>query len=65
MAFKSNTFKVQPKRRSVAGQSAKTLQIRHKKAIDKVVADAKSLAEDRRRTLAEISDSKLRTSAAR
>jgi hypothetical protein len=65
MALKSTTFKVgkaNPKR--VDSQKAR-LETRHKGAIEKVVSEARSLAEDRRTKLQGISSPALRVSAIR
>jgi hypothetical protein len=63
MAFKSSTFNVA--QGGIATGSKKTLLYRHKVEIDRVVKEAKNLAEDRRRVLEKITDPKLRASAAR
>jgi len=65
MGFKSSTFRVQTNGKTTAKSGAKTLQSRHKGAMEEVVNEAKHLADERRRTLEQISDSKLRISAAR
>ncbi|HEX3863657.1 MAG TPA: hypothetical protein VHY35_18395 [Stellaceae bacterium] len=65
MAFKSTTFTVRSGKNLPTETRKKDLEGRHKQAMDKVIADAKNLADDRRRTLEEIKDQTLRTSAAR
>jgi len=64
MAFKSSTFKVRAKG-GIASGSEKALQHRHKSEMDRVVREAKNLAEERRRALEQITNTKLRISAAR
>lgn len=64
MALKSSTFKVVKTNRTTAAAKA-SLERRHKGAIDKVVSDARTLAEDRRTALKSITSPALRTSASR
>ena len=66
MALKSSTFKVgiEPSLSTIDSEKAR-LETRHKGAIEKVVSDARTLAEDRRTTLRGISSSALRVSATR
>lgn len=65
MALKSSTFKVGKTNRKTVGSQKACLETRHKGAMEKVVSEARTLAEDRRTTLRGISSSALRVSAAR
>lgn len=65
MTFKSKTFTVRTTTSQATQAAKKTLERRHQRAMEKVVADAKSLAEDRRRSLGEITNRTLRLSASR
>ncbi|MDP9415675.1 MAG: hypothetical protein M3Q08_16670 [Pseudomonadota bacterium] len=65
MALKSSTFAVQAGSSAKADAKKKALLERHRKSVEKVVADAKSFSEDRKRKLSQITDVKLRESAAR
>ncbi|MBK1976273.1 hypothetical protein JIX58_11015 [Brevundimonas diminuta] len=65
MALKSSTFKVGKANRKTVGSQKAGLETRHKGAIEKVVSEARALAEDRRTTLRGISSSALRVSATR
>ena len=65
MALKSSTFKVGSANRTAVGSQKTGLETRHKTAIDKVVKDARALADDRRKALSGISNTALRTSATR
>jgi len=65
MALKSSTFKAAKANPKTVGSQKATLEIRHKGAIDKVVSEARTLAEDRRKALSEISSPALRASATR
>lgn len=65
MTLKSNTFTAQPGGNAKADAKKKLLLKRHSGAIGKVIADAKTFSEDRKRALDRISDTKLRESAAR
>jgi hypothetical protein len=65
MALSSNTY-VLPKGSSAkADVTKKNLLNRHYEAVAKVLADAKTLSEDRKRDLGKIDDESLRQSAAR
>lgn len=65
MALKSSTFKVAKAHPKTVGSQKAGLENRHKGAIDKVVSDARTLAEDRRKALSGISSRALRVSATR
>jgi hypothetical protein len=65
MALKSNTFAVQASSGAKADAKKKALLERHRKSVEKVVADARSFSDDRKRKLSKITDVKLRESAAR
>jgi len=65
MALKSNTFAVQAASSAKADAKKKALLERHRKSVEKVVADARSFSDDRKRKLSQITDAKLRESAAR
>lgn len=64
MALKSTTFKAKANPKTVDTKKAR-LEGRHKSEIDKVVSDARNLADDRRQALSGISSFALRTSATR
>ena len=64
MALKSTTLTVQANSPSAAVSKEQLLK-RHQQAIEKVIKEAKDFKEDRKRTLDQISDTKLRESAAR
>ncbi len=65
MALKSSTFAIQAGSSVKSDIKKKALLARHGKSVEKVVADAKSFSDDRKRKLSQISDVKLRESAAR
>lgn len=65
MALKSSTFKVGSANRTTVGSKKTGLETRHKVAIEKVVKDARTLADDRRKALSSISNTALRVSATR
>ncbi len=65
MALKSSTFAVPTGNDAKAKARKELLLIRHRGAIEKVVADAKSFSEDRKRALNRIEDALLRESASR
>ena len=65
MALRSSSFAVETHGSARADAKKKLLQQRHKTAMAKVLADAKSFSADRRRALDEITDETLRESAAR
>jgi hypothetical protein len=65
MALKSSTFKVAKANPKTVGSQKARLETRHKGAIDKVVSEARTLAEDRRKALSGISSPALRISATR
>jgi len=65
MALKSSTFTVQAGSSIKADAKKKALLARHGKSVERVVADAKSFSDDRKRKLSQISDLELRESAAR
>lgn len=65
MGLSSSTLAL-PKKASGKAKTKKSgLLTRHRQAVDKVVADAKSFSEDRQRELGKIADEGLRQSAAR
>jgi len=65
MALKSSTFAIPASSSVKADAKKKALLARHGQSVEKVVADAKSFSDDRKRKLSQISDLKLRESAAR
>lgn len=65
MALRSSSFAVESHGGARSDEKTKLLQQRHKAAMAKVLADAKSFSDDRRRALDEITDEALRQSAAR
>jgi hypothetical protein len=65
MALKSTTFKVGKANPKTVGSQKARLETRHKGAIEKVVSEARTLAEDRRTKLRGISSPALRASATR
>jgi hypothetical protein len=67
MALKSSTFVVRAGGVANADAEARKERLlgRHRGAIERVVADAKTFSEDRRRALDRISDKQLRDSASR
>lgn len=65
MALKSTTFRVAIADSKTVSRAKERLESRHKVAIDKVVSDARSLAEDRRVALKGITNKALRVSAGR
>lgn len=67
MALKSSTFAVRAGSTASADAEARKERLlgRHRGAIEKVVADAKTFSEDRKRALERISDRQLRESASR
>ncbi len=65
MALKSSTFEVAKANPRTVGAQKAGLETRHKAAIDKVVSEARTLAEDRRKALSDISSAALRASATR
>ncbi len=65
MALKSSTFAVPAGSDAKAKARKELLLTRHRGAIEKVVADAKSFSEDRKRALDRIEDALLRESASR
>lgn len=65
MALKSSTFKVGSANRTTVGTKKSRLETRHKDAIEQVVKEARTLADDRRRALGGISNTALRVSAKR
>jgi hypothetical protein len=65
MALSSSTYAL-PKGSSAKADAAKEdLLTRHRNAVEKVVADAKTFSNDRKRDLGKIADEDLRQSAAR
>ena len=65
MTLKSKSFKVAESDAKTLDQSKVRLETRHKGEIDKVVSDARSLAEDRRAALNRITNPALRERASR
>lgn len=65
MALSSSTYALPKGGKAKATAAKKGLLMRHRAAVQKVVADAKSLSDDRKRDLSKISDRALRESAAR
>ena len=65
MALASSTFAVQASRSQDADVRRERLLHRHRAAVDKVVADARTFSEDLERTLSEITDEDLRQAASR
>ena len=65
MALNSSTFVIQTGSSTKADAKKKALLARHGKSVEKVVADAKFFSNERKRKLSQISDAKLRESAAR
>jgi hypothetical protein len=65
MALKSSTYALQKGAGAKASAKKKALLARHRNAMDKVLADAKSFSDDRKRKLDTIADATLRQSAAR
>lgn len=65
MVLKSNTFAIPAGSNVKADAKKKALLARHDKSVEKVVADARSFSDDRKRKLSQISNLKLRESAAR
>lgn len=65
MGLSSSTLALPKKAGTKAKSKTSGLLMRHRKAIDKVVADAKTFSDDRKRDLEKIADEGLRQSAAR
>jgi hypothetical protein len=65
MALKSDTFKLTKTDAKTVGTKKVDLENRHKCEMEKVVSDARALAEDRRKALSSISSAALRVSANR
>ena len=65
MGLSSSTYALAKVSRAKADAEKKGLLERHRHAVEKVVADAKILSEDRKRDLSQIADDGLRQSAAR
>jgi hypothetical protein len=65
MALKSSSFKMAKANPKTVDSKTAGLEHRHKDAINGVVRDARTLADDRRRTLSGILNAGLRASAAR
>lgn len=65
MALKSSTYALQKGPDAKASAKKNALLARHRNAVEKVLADAKSFSDDRRRKLNTITDATLRQSAAR
>ncbi|WP_067614106.1 hypothetical protein [Erythrobacter sp. QSSC1-22B] len=65
MALSSSTYFLSKGNSTKAGAKKKILLRRHRNEVEKVVADAKSFSEDRKRDLDKIADERLRESAAR
>ena len=65
MALSSSTYALAKASRAKADAKKNALLARHRQAVDKVVADAKALSDDRKRDLNRIADDGLRQSAAR
>ena len=65
MALSSSSIAL-PKTADAKAKAKKSgLLTRHRKAVEKVVADAKTFSDDRKRDLGKIADESLRQSAAR
>lgn len=65
MGLSSSTYALAKVGRAKADAKKNGLLTRHRQAVDKVVADAKALSDDRKRDLSQIADDGLRQSAAR
>ena len=65
MALISGTYVISTGSNGKADSTKKRLLSRHREAVEKVLADAKTLSEDRKRDLGKIDDVNLRQSAAR
>ncbi len=65
MALKSSTFKMAKANPKTVGSKTASLERRHKDAINEVVREARTLADERRRTLSTILNAELRASATR
>jgi hypothetical protein len=65
MALKSNTFKAMKADPKTVDRTKVRLEDRHKREIDKVVSEARTLAKDRRTALKGITNPALRVSAGR
>lgn len=65
MTLKSNSFAVLASSSAKADAKKNALLERHRKSVEKVVADAKSFSDDRKRKLSKITNLKLRESASR
>jgi hypothetical protein len=65
MGLSSSTYALAKVSRAKADAKKNGLLARHRQAVDKVLADAKALSEDRKRDLNQIADDGLRQSAAR
>lgn len=65
MGLSSSTYALPKVSRAKADSKKNGLLARHRQAVDKVVADAKALSDDRKRDLDRITDDRLRQSASR
>lgn len=65
MALNSTTFALPKNGEAKAKRRKDDLLKRHRQAVEKVLADAKTFSDDRKRDLEKIGDEKLRRSATR
>ena len=65
MALKSSTYALRKGASAKANAKKTALLARHRNAVEKVLAEAKSFSDDRKRKLDTITDATLRQSAAR
>lgn len=65
VALSSSTYALGEGSSFKADATKRSLLTRHRKAVEKVVADAKTFSADRKRDLDKIADEELRVSAAR
>lgn len=65
MTLKSSSFSVDKKTSTKSAEKRDALLKEHRRAIQKVLREAKTFSKDRKRALEEISDQQLRQSAAR
>jgi hypothetical protein len=65
MALSSSTYALSIRSGAKVDATKKRLLSRHREAVEKVLAEAKTLSEDRKRDLGKIDDENLRQNAAR
>ena len=65
MALSSSTFALPKETGGKAKAKKSGLLMRHRKAVEQVVSDAKAFSDERKRDLGKIADKGLRQSAAR